>query len=382
MDEIKTFVERYYEHFNDSGLATEEEQQLPPVEELIDLCATLLNVSCMREEGHFSSFRVCFMQPDSDFLDAYVYAHSLKFENPVPFKVKDLRKLTPAINPGMSYLVLDLKEKPLMVTGIIAAYTTWDKVIAGELSDGSMMPMIPNLYVKAPGEIDGCLGENTIVSYSFGSTVISRYDVFRDSLISRELSTGSAVNDKERTHFLSRVLWKVDRYRHGGTILIVPSAESCAGFIDVKYKLPCEFLFNEEKSLIDISSSVRENELVSYADFIAKLTTVDGAVLLTKDLDLIGFGVEILTDKMEQKEPPMKFISSDNSVDPFRRFTDNGTRHRSGYRFAHEVDGSVVIIVSQDGAVKACTKNKGDVVVYDNIALTVSAPGIDSTVVG
>ena len=374
MDEIRTFVERYCEHFNDSGLVTEEAQELPPAEEIISLCSTLLNVSCMREEGHFSSFRVCFLQPDSNFLDAYVYAHCLRFEKPVPFTVKDLRKLTPAINPGMSYLVLDLNHKPLMVTGIIAACTTWDKVIAGELSDGSMMPMIPNLYVKAPGEIDGCLGENTIVSYSFGSTVISRYDVFRDSLIAHALREGSSVAEQERTHFLSRVLWKVDRYRHGGTILIVPSAESCAGFIDIKYKLPCDFLFNEEKSLIDISSSVRENELVSYSDFIAKLTTVDGAVLLTKDLDLIGFGVEILTDKMEQKEPPMKFITSDNTVDEGRRFNDNGTRHRSGYRFAHEVESSVVIIVSQDGAVKACTKNQGDVVVYDNIALTVALP--------
>ena len=371
MNEIRTFVERYCEHFNDSGLATEEAQQLPPADVLEELCATLLNVSCMREEGHFSSFRVCFMQSGSDFLDAYVYAHSLSFGKPVPFTVKALRKLTPAINPGMSYLVLDLKHKPLMVTGIIAAYSTWDKVIAGELSDGSMMPMIPNLYVKAPGEIDGCLGENTIVSYAFGGTVISRYDVFRDTLVAAELRNGSSVEEQERNHFLSRVLWKVDKYRHGGTILIVPSAESCAGFIDVKYKLPCRFLYNEEKSLIDISDSVRENELVSYSDFIAKLTTVDGAVLLTKDLDLIGFGVEILTDKMGQKEPPMRFITSDNCVDTGRRFTDNGTRHRSGYRFAHEVEDSVVIIISQDGAVKACTKNEGDVVVYDNIALTV-----------
>ncbi len=373
MDEIRTFVERYCEHLNDSGLATEEAQQLPPSDELMKLCSTLLNVSCMREEGKFSSFRVCFMQSGSDFLDAYVYAHSLSFEKPIPFTVKALRKLTPAINPGMSYLVLDLKHKPLMVTGIIAAYSTWDKVIAGELSDGSMMPMIPNLYVKAPGEIDGCLGENTIVSYSFGGTVISRYDVFRDTLVADELRNGSSVSEQERNHFLSRVLWKVDKYRHGGTILIVPSAESCAGFIDVKYKLPCRFLFNEEKSLIDISDSVRQNELVSYSDFIAKLTTVDGAVLLTKDLDLIGFGVEILTDRMGQKEPSMRFITSDNSVDMGRRFTDNGTRHRSGYRFVHEVEDSVVIIISQDGAVKACTENEGDVVVYDNIALTVVA---------
>ena len=372
MDTIKAFVEQYCSHYRDSGNVSEAEQDLPSSEILEEVCSVLMNVSCMREEGNFSSFRVCFISADSDFLDAYVYAHSLRFDNPVPFTVSAMRKLAPAINPEMSYLVLDISQDPIMVTGIIASYTTWDKVIAGELTDGSMMPAVPNLFVRAPGEIDGCLGENTIVSYSFGSTVISRYDVFKSTLIARQLRSGSVVDDAERLHFLSRVLWKVDKFRHGGAILIVPSEEACKGYINIKYRIPCEFLFNDEKSLIEISRSVRERELVSYSDFVAKLTTVDGAVLLTKDLDLIGFGVEILTDLMEQKEPPMRFISSDDSINRNKKFSDNGTRHRSGYRFCHEVKDSVAIIISQDGAIKACTREKNDVVVYDNIALSVN----------
>ena len=371
MDRIKAFVNKYCKHYNDSGLATEEEQELPSAEILEEICQVLLNVSCMREEGNFSSFRVCFLQAGSDFLDAYVYAHSLSFDKPVPFTVSAMRKLAPALNPDMSYLTLDIMHEPIMVTGVIASYTTWGKIIAGEATDGSMMPAVPNLFVKAPGEIDGCLGERTIVSYSFGSTVISRYDIFKTTLIAQQLRNGSILDDAERRHFLSRVLWQVDDYRHGGAILIVPSEEACAGYINVKYKLPCEFLFNDEKSLIDISQSVREKELVSYADFVAKLSTVDGAVLLTKDMDLIGFGVEILTDKMEQKEPPMRFVSSDDSINRTKKFTDNGTRHRSGYRFCHEVEGSVVIVISQDGAIKACTKEGDEVVVYDNLALSV-----------
>ncbi|MBQ3697891.1 MAG: hypothetical protein II883_08225 [Spirochaetales bacterium] len=371
MTEIRNFIDQYYDQYNKMNDLIEEDQKLPPKDVLEEVCSVLLNVSCMREEGNFSSFRLCFLDPDSSFLDAYVYAHSLRFAKPVPFSVAALRKLAPAINPTMSYLALDLKNKPLMVTGIIASYTTWDKVITGELSDGSRMPLIPNLFVKAPGEIEGCLGEDTIVSYNFGTTVISRYDVFKSSLIAQHLRNGSSVDDDERRHFLTRVLWKVDKYHHGGSILIVPSEESCAQYVNVKYRLPCEFLFHDEKSLIDMFTTVREKELVSYADFIAKLTTVDGAVLITKEMDLIGFGVEILTDKMEQKEPPMKFISSDDSIDQSKRFTDNGTRHRSGYRFAYEVDESVVLIMSQDGSVKACTRENGDVIVYNNIALTI-----------
>ena len=370
MNEIRNFIDEYYAQYNLLGELIEEDQRLPSKDVLTEVCSVLMNVSCMREEGHFSSFRVCFLDSDSDFLDAYVYAHRLRFGNPVPFSISALHKLAPAINPAMSYLVLDLKHKPLMVTGIIASYTTWDKVITGELSDGSRMPMIPNFFVKAPGEIDGCLGEDTVVSYSFGSTVISRYDVFKSTLISDQLNAGSVLDSDERRHFLTRVLWKVDKYRHGGSVLIVPSEESCAGFVNVKYRLPCEFLFNDEKSLIEISPTVREKELVSYADFIAKLTTVDGAVVITKDLDLIGFGAEILTDKMGKREPPMSFLKNDNTVDKTKRFNDNGTRHRSGYRFAHEVEHSVVIICSQDGTMKACTKKGENVIVYNNVSFS------------
>ncbi|MBQ7508131.1 MAG: hypothetical protein IJT52_02250, partial [Spirochaetales bacterium] len=110
-------------------------------------------------------------------------------------------------------------------------------------------------------------------------------------------------------------------------------------------------------------------ELISYSDFIAKLTTVDGAVVLTKNLDLLGFGAEILTDKMARKTPDMCFYGSDDTEDTSRRFNDNGTRHRSGYRFCDCIDDSIAIICSQDGSIKACTKVNGRVVVYNNVAI-------------
>ena len=369
MDEIRNFVTTFNDLYNQAGYAKEEEQILPPLEIMNEVCSTLLNASCNREEGLFSSFRVCFLKEKSDILDAYLYSHRLKLEKPVPFTVPGLKKLVPAINPSMSYLALDLSSQPYMITDIIASFSSWEKVRTGEMSSGSAMPLIPNFLCKGPGEIDACIGERVIVSYIFGNTQISRSDVFISSLVADALRSGSDVSDKERLQFLSRTVWKVSHYRHGGALLILPVGFDEKKYLDIKYRISCKFIFNEEKSLVDMSKTAREKELVSYSDFVAKLTNVDGAVVLDKNMNLYGFGAEILTDKMERRTPKMRFLKQHNTEDPTKRFDDNGTRHRSGYRLCNCIEDSVAVICSQDGTIRACTKQDGAVVVYSNIVV-------------
>lgn len=369
MGNLSPFIDAYIEVYDRMGHLEEKAQQLPPKEVLMSVCETLLDVSCMREEGRFSNFRVCFLRnEDSAFLDGYIYAHKLTFENPIPFNPGALHKLAPAINPAMSYLIVDTTMEPYMCTGIIASFTTWEKLIMGEVEGGNRMPQIPNIRVKDPGELEACFGETPLVGYSFGRNVVSRTDAFTRGFVYDTINSYTKLDSLEWLHILYRVVWHVKKYAHGGTILLVPSMDSCKEFINVKYKLPSKCMFEDEKSLLD-SPVTREKETISYADFISKLTTVDGAVLLTHNFDLIGFGAEILTDKMEKKEPNMCFLNSNDTVSKTAKFTDNGTRHRSAYRFANAVPGAVAIVVSQDGIIKAITKHDDKVIVYNNIAL-------------
>jgi hypothetical protein len=370
MGNLSTFIDAYFELYERLGAFEEPAQALPTKETLMSVCETLIDVSCMREEGRFSNFRVCFLRPENaDFLDGYIYAHKLDFENPVPFTTSALHKLAPAINPAMSYLIIDTQSEPFMCTGIIASFTTWEKLIMGEVEGGNRMPQIPNIRVKDPGELEACFGETPLVGYSFGRNVVSRTDAFTKGLIYETINNFTHLRDTEWLHLLYRILWHVKKYAHGGTVLIVPSLESCQTFVDVKYKLPAKCMFEDSKSLIEVSPVAREKETISYADFLSKLTTVDGAVLLTHDFDLIGFGVEILTDKMETEQPKMCFLNSNDTINKTAKFTDNGTRHRSAYRFANAVPGAVAIVVSQDGIIKAITKQEDQVMVYNNIAL-------------
>ena len=369
MSELSTFVDAVYDCYDKIVPEVEEGQELPPKDVLEEVCQILLNVSCMREEGRFPSFRVCFIRPDSELLDTYIYAHVLLFEKPVNFTPRDLNKLAPALNPVMSYLILDTRERPFKALGVIAAYTAWEKIVTRELSSGNRLPRIPNILVSGPGELRACFGESSIMNYNAGRCIFFRTDTFTSTLVADQLGNGTSISENDRLRLLYRVLWQVSNYGHGTAILIVPSAEACKEFIDLKYQLDSGFLFNDGKTLSILSGKGREKEIITYADLIAKLTNVDGSVVLTKDLELLGFGAEILIDKMDSRLPDMCFIGYDNKEQTYKTFKDHGMRHRAGYRFCNAVEDSVAFVISQDGMVEACTKHDGKVVVYDNVAL-------------
>ncbi len=369
MNQIAAFVDAVYDCYDKVVPIAEEGQQLPPKDVLEEVCQTLLNVSCMREEGRFPSFRVCFIDPDSELLDTYIYAHVLRFKEPVGFTPRDLNKLAPALSPVMSYLILDIKERPFKAIGVIAAYTTWEKIVTRELSSGNRMPQVPNILVNGPGELRACFGETSMINYNAGRCIFFRTDIFTSTLVAEKLRQDTCISENDRLRLLYRILWKVSNYGHGAAILITPSAEACSEFIDLKYRLDSGFLFENGAKNEPLTATAKEKEITTYADLIARLTNVDGSVVLTKDLELLGFGAEILVDKMQRRHPDMCFMGYDNKEQTYKTFKDHGMRHRAGYRFCDAVEGSVAFIISQDGMVEACTKHDGKVVVYDNVAL-------------
>lgn len=369
MDGISEFVNAFYDCFDRSVLRDEDGLQMPSKTDLKQVCQVLLSVSCMREEGRYPSFRVCFIDPESPFLDVYVYSHILRFQEPLRFFSGGLHKLAPALNGNMSYLMLDLKKKPFQITGILASYTAWEKIMTREVSSGNRMPKIPNIIVKEPGKLEACFGETPVVSYNTGSCITFRTDTFTDTLVAEQLRNGSNIAEEDRLSLLYRIVWNAKNYGHGGLICIVPSAEACESYFDIKYRLPSGFLFRNEKKTRKLSSKMHEKEISVYADLIAKFTSVDGAVVLTKDFDLLGFGAEAIVDMSNRNPPTMCFIGQNNREDRTKHFYDNGMRHRACYRLCDAVEGSVAIIISQDGFIKACTKSDGKVIVYDQVAL-------------
>jgi hypothetical protein len=88
------------------------------------------------------------------------------------------------------------------------------------------------------------------------------------------------------------------------------------------------------------------------ARFIASLTAVDGAVVLTDTLRIIGFGAEVIASAAATDTVHIAQTAQGDESRPIA-FTEFGTRHRSAYRFAAGMQNSVAFVLSQDGGIKA-----------------------------
>ncbi len=368
MNELNNFLDIYYEKYKNTGLEIERDQRLPEKKILEEVCNVLLNTSCMREEGRYSSFRVCFIKADSAFLDTYLYARSLLFDKPVRFDTNALHKLAPALNSNLSYLILDVSKNPITAVGIIYAYTTWEKIMTGEEASGNRLPQIPNILISGPGEMEGCIGEASLVRYESGNSFSFCTGVFNSSIVADKLRMDSHVSDEERLKLLYRVIWRALQYGHGGHILIVPSELTNKDDISIKYGLSAEFptLHDGDEEWMKLD---RNKQIIAFADFIAQLTTVDGAVVLTKNLDLVGFGAETHMEIFCKEKPKICFVRENGTTDRSKAYDDNGMRHRSSYSYCNENEEAIAIIMSQDGTVKACTKHEEEIVIYNHIGL-------------
>ena len=87
---------------------------------------------------------------------------------------------------------------------------------------------------------------------------------------------------------------------------------------------------------------------------IAALADVDGAVVLTKRFELVGFGAEIAGALPEIRDVA-RALDLEGTTRARESIDGVGTRHRSAYRLCTAIPEAVAAVVSQDGAVRFVT---------------------------
>lgn len=99
-------------------------------------------------------------------------------------------------------------------------------------------------------------------------------------------------------------------------------------------------------------------DLAHAAELVAGFAGVDGAVVLARDLQIVGFGAEI-TAQGEFNETILEFQTGETRS---RISLENvGMRHRSAAYLARSVPGVLIFVVSQDGGVSAFTMGESQI---------------------
>ncbi len=367
--------------FMDDGIAGDScvPDLLPDASVLEFLISVCYQASLMRDEGRPITFRLLLREPSR--LKAQEGPpeglQRIVFSQPRSFDEHELRRLSSAADFYRSLIGANLDQaEGLRIWGLINSGSRWIQTVHGGRKTWEFLPPSLVIRVMGPGRLAVCRGSITIATLHSGQitspttyTTVPRwlpasftpagkklFELHRDA---REIEGQSwATLDEAFIEILTQQVYKrivsiMRNLHHGGTIIIIPPerASELASenrHIDIKYKFVKEEprhrlasrylqimntlaekggkrgILNRPMGWSDYVASDSDaierldEAIFEAAHFIADLTTIDGAVVMTKSFELLGFGGEI--------------IGRSNKIETVARVLDAGENRDSSNR--------------------------------------------------
>jgi hypothetical protein len=351
----------------------------------------------------------------------------LEFSRSFPFDAMELRRLSVATDTQRTLIGVRSDEAGgLRIWGLINSGSRWLRDVQGGRRAGAPLPPAPVIHVDAPGSLAAYKGYELVAKLQRGRVSGSRADpfasawlpaqftIFRDELMARhELAADRAREHSGETwarlepnlprriseRMMKRVIAVLSSARHGATIIFIPmenAEDLCTDdpYIDLKYCFEDSQpqhsfpdlvvgILNRLAHIHGLDPRTREpigwrefehatdDELVTLdealfetAHLIAGLASADGAVVMTKQHDLLGFGGMI-----SGRLPAVRKVARALDLEGERIAEEDaagvGARHRSAYRLAGALPGAVVIVISQDGGVRFVSQKDGRVTCWE-----------------
>lgn len=388
--------------------------ELPPktvLDQLLDVC---FHASMLTEEGRPTVFRVAFLDSSAKVTPQegpVAPVTKYTFRDSIPFTEAELRRLAPVADPRRILIAVEnvgsATQPRLQIYGLIDIGMALWEMARHERSMGHSSPEALIVSSSRPGELNISRSDRPVARLRDGKIVspsesvllrgpVADFFAGADSEFIRNACQLSEIDQDPgeddglafaHMTFVESILLYTAEMRHGGTLLFVPEEMThddsrLLSRVHIKYVLPSTWPRDalvssmaarlEHNSAIDYLSerqSVRRERLealevladrqqayedaaLDAARFIASLSAVDGAVVLTDTFRIIGFGAEVTasftgTDNIHIAQDAEGTETNEAS------FVGYGTRHRSAFRFAASMESAVAFVMSQDGGIKA-----------------------------
>jgi hypothetical protein len=200
---------------------------------------------------------------------------------------------------------------------------------------------------------------------------------------------------------MKRVISVLRDARHGGTVIFVPpenagEPSSEHPYIDLRYRFadsrarlcfpdlvvgilnrlaqlygasdheqePGAVGWEEFEATTDDEIETLDEALFDVAHLIAGLAAADGAVILNKLNELLGFG-GMISGRLPDVESVWMALDLEGEKVAEEGTANVGARHRSAYRLAGALPGSVAVVISQDGGVRFVCQRGGRVTYWE-----------------
>ncbi len=405
-------------------------KRLPNFDALEELVSTCYQVSQMQEEARGLRFRVMLCEPED--IDGDGHGESkglftLVFSEPRPYNEYELLKLGPSTDYNNS--LIGLRYRPsegLQIWGLIHSGSKWMHVIHGGSKQATPLPSALGINIVGAGRLIVCRGQEILAQLSGGNIISPATNVFRSQWVAErfgrvrdelgllhEQNPNNIQGEWARIdpsfvpalylQFFKHVISTMRRSGHGGTIISFSAGmEECVAcdnpYIDLKYRFAEDGARNQLRKIVlrimevlaknygnlygsDYNAgwkdyvSLQSEELAQlderifkFARFIARLTGVDGAVVTTEGLELIGFGA-IIQGTMAMGGSVALALDPEAVRRQVELVESVGTRHRSLYYLCDKLHDVLGIIVSQDAKARVITWSRDMVTCWDVIPI-------------
>ncbi len=375
---------------------------------LVELLSCCYQASLSFEEGRPVRFRLGSARPrevsasDDRFLP-------LELREKLPLTPDNLRRLSPAAPFSSSVIGVGFDGKGWTIWGLLHTGAEWLAPTWGG-RDRHLALSFPTVNVLGPGRLDVYAGAELVATLERGMIEATTTDVFTSNWLpalfrasrQRFAAADDPLNlaDDALVRAISqsmvrRAIFLIRQAGHGGMILFAETelirecAMDVAGILKVKYSFSASDVRERYRKLLaDLIDALGPREASGSADLqrfldqetpevnrversifeisrlVAGLAAVDGAVVLSKRFDLIGFGAEV---SGELPYPDTVYEALD--VEAERRSAEAansvGTRHRAAYRFVTAHPLGLAIVISHDGVVRFVANLDGEVVYWD-----------------
>ena len=378
---------------------------------LYDVVAVAYHASFLRDEDRPVRLRLLVAAPDELPSSGEGPRGILRWrlEKARPLVADELRRIAPAAPFETALVCVDpgAGDGNGTVWAIAHSGAGWlAPTYGGRRRPQSSTPTHIVVHVVAPGRLALFAGDRFLVELEGGELHDLTHDVFDSAWLPTLFGKIRGEPGRSQAHdihvqlanfvsqqVLRRVLALLRTARHGGMLLFVdrPTIDSpLPACVRVKYGFADETPRRRQRQLLErVANELNEGhgietgsggwedflrepspslarieqDIFELGRFIAGLTSVDGAVVLDKRFELLGFGAEVL----HQNDAYTVYRALDGEAS--ERLLDDeesvGTRHRAAYRFAYAHPRGLAIVVSQDGGVRFVTRVRDEVTYFE-----------------
>lgn len=408
----KELAEAVFDKWNNLVAGEYTTPPCPPKRLLIELLETIYLAAGSPEESRYPLFNV--VASPSDGFNNLENGDVWLFEKTRPLSVSEIHRLAPVSDIKKSAILVTWDSTGWRLAGLVDLGTSWGRARIG-LSYRYEIPTCLLIEVDRPNRMRVYQGQFLVAALAEGrlecheglDLTLTLHQTVTNGLkcIWNKIKYPKHEEPREFEGFQFTAFWNVfagiansiSVNGHGGSLIILPAGtRPSKKNLRIKYSQNASFLRDKfieymncrhvlvdmivlqesgEKglegniALAEIRLGNAQEKLVESIRFVAGLSGCDGAIVMSEDLRLFGFGCEIRSEL--HKRTNFVFDVKDEMRDRFEKLDPQifGLRHRSAIKLISRMPRYKVFVVSQDGPITAVWAKSDNIFVKKGVNL-------------